>query len=98
MNYRTPGGEIDIVARDGAVLVMIEVRSRSSQQYGSPIESVTPRKQRRIALATLSWLELLEGRRFPLRFDVVEVFLHPGEVPKFRHTPNAFELPNHVLY
>jgi len=98
LNYRTPGGEIDVVARDGRTLVMIEVRSRSSSQLGAPIESITPRKQKRIALATMSWLELLEGRRFPLRFDVVEVFLSTGELPVLRHTANAFDLPRHAVY
>jgi putative endonuclease len=44
-NYYYQRGEIDIVAKDGAVLVFVEVKSRRSTYYGAPEESVTPKKQ-----------------------------------------------------
>jgi putative endonuclease len=69
-NYRTRHGEIDVIAREGEVLVFVEVRMRSEGRFGGALESVTPRKQRRIALAANMYL-----RQFPraprCRFDVV---------------------------
>jgi len=53
-NYRTKGGEIDIVARKGDVLVFVEVRSREVPGFGTPEESVTPAKRRRIVAVPLA--------------------------------------------
>jgi putative endonuclease len=47
-NYRCPRGEIDVVARDGACLVFVEVRTRQGREYGSPEESITPAKQAKL--------------------------------------------------
>lgn len=69
-NYRTRLGEIDLVARDGAVLVFVEVRLRRSARCGGALESITARKRRRIAAAARAYL--LRFRRVPAcRFDVV---------------------------
>src|SRR4051812_7990380 len=61
--YRTPLGEVDLVARDGDVLVFVEVKAR---RQGQPAEAVTPEKQRRLTLAALRFLkehDLLERQR-----------------------------------
>ncbi|HWS14676.1 MAG TPA: YraN family protein, partial [Candidatus Methylomirabilis sp.] len=50
-NYRARGGEIDIVARKGDLLVFVEVRSREDAAFGTPEETVTPAKRRRIVAA-----------------------------------------------
>lgn len=69
-NYRTRLGEIDLVARDGDVLVFVEVRLRRSARYGGALESITARKRRRIAAAARQYLTRF--RRLPAcRFDVV---------------------------
>jgi putative endonuclease len=70
-NFRTRLGEIDLVAREGAVLVFVEVRRRhSSAAWGGALESIGPLKQRRLVAAARLYL-----RRFavepPCRFDVV---------------------------
>lgn len=69
-NYRTRMGEIDLVARDGATLVFVEVRMRSSARYGGGAESIGARKQARIAAAARQYLSRLR-REPPCRFDVV---------------------------
>ena len=69
-NYRTRMGEIDLVARDGATLVFVEVRMRSSQRFGGGAESIGPRKQARIVAAARQYLARLR-REPPCRFDVV---------------------------
>ena len=55
-NYRCRGGEIDLVCRDGKVLVFVEVRLRRNAAYGGAAASVTPTKQRRIILAAQHFL------------------------------------------
>lgn len=71
-NYRTRLGEIDLVARDGGVLVFVEVRLRSRDDYGGALESIDGSKQRRIALAAHGYLGEM-GHEPPCRFDVITV-------------------------
>jgi putative endonuclease len=85
-NYRTRLGEIDLIARDGAVLVFVEVRLRRSARYGGALESITARKRLRIAAAARQYL--MRFRRVPAcRFDVVCL---DGEAPLWIR--GAFEL------
>jgi putative endonuclease len=68
-NHRCRGGEIDLVCRDGATLVFVEVRLRTSRAFGGAAASITPAKQRRIALAARHYLA---GKPWPAcRFDAV---------------------------
>lgn len=73
-NFRTRAGELDLVMREGRVLVVVEVRYRASARFGGALGSVAGRKSRRIATAAGL---LLRARpdlaRFPMRFDVVAV-------------------------
>ncbi len=56
-NYRCPEGEMDIIARDRERLAFVEVRARRSKAFGTPEESVTPRKQARLATVARSYLQ-----------------------------------------
>lgn len=69
-NYRCRGGEIDLVMRDGACLVFVEVRYRSREDYGGALASIDRRKQRRLILAAQHYLahSRWDG---PCRFDVI---------------------------
>lgn len=69
-NYRTRLGEIDLIARDGEVLVFVEVRLRADERFGGAAASVGPAKQRRLAAAAGAYLARLE-RAPRCRFDVV---------------------------
>jgi putative endonuclease len=88
-NYRCRMGELDIVAREQAVLVVAEVRLRSRDDYGGAAASVTGRKQRRIVRATR---HLLAARpalaRLPIRFDVLVV---PAGVAPIQWLRGAFD-------
>jgi putative endonuclease len=92
-NYRTRRGEIDIVALEGEVLAIVEVRYRARSDYGSAAESVTWRKQSRWARAAR---ELLAREpdlaRLPARFDLVEVEDGAGDELRCRLTRAAFSL------
>jgi putative endonuclease len=84
--FRSPVGEVDIVARRGRVLVFVEVKARS--QLDDAAESLLPRQQRRIAAAAAAWLaEHPDDVESNIRFDAVLVA--PGRIP--RHIPAAFE-------
>ncbi|MCS5718584.1 YraN family protein [Herbiconiux sp. CPCC 205763] len=77
-NWRCPVGEIDIVAYDGPVLVVVEVKTRTSDAFGHPFEAITPAKLRRLHLLASAWLAEHPGRRHPeCRVDVVGI-LWPG--------------------
>ncbi len=69
-NFRCRGGEIDLIMRDGATVVFVEVRARASDSHGGAAASVTPAKQRRLILAAQTWLQAQPGTP-PCRFDVV---------------------------
>ena len=90
--YRTPLGEIDLIARDGDCLVFVEVKTRRGTAGGSPAEAVDRSKQQqltRLASAFLKRHRMLDQR---CRFDVVAVVLPGGQVPAVvTHYPNAFE-------
>ncbi|MGH8623338.1 MAG: YraN family protein [Burkholderiales bacterium] len=71
-NYRCRFGEIDIVARSGALLVFVEVRARSSEAFGGAAGSITPAKRRRLVAAARHYLAARRADR-ACRFDVVLV-------------------------
>jgi len=89
--YRTRVGEIDIVARDGGTLVFIEVKTRTSERFGRPVEAVTGWKQRRIVLMAQHFLtrHRLHGRA--CRFDVVSVMCPDGGPPVVEVVRDAFQ-------
>jgi len=62
-NYRTPFGEIDLVAYDGDVLAFVEVKARRSERFGAPHASVTADKRRRLTRAALAYLAGLRPMR-----------------------------------
>lgn len=85
-NFRCRHGEIDLIAREGDTIVFCEVRFRSGEAYGGAAESVTARKQARIAAAARYFLT---GRpESPCRFDVL--LLQTLEQARVRWIRNAF--------
>ena len=69
-NFRIRAGEIDLVARDGRVLVFVEVRLRRSARFGGAVESITATKRARLVAAANAYLARL-GREPPCRFDAI---------------------------
>lgn len=72
-NWRCDAGEIDLVLRDGPVLVVCEVKTRSSIEYGTPQEAVTEQKLTRLRRLAARWLEAHDVRPRDVRIDVVAV-------------------------
>ncbi|WP_036171310.1 YraN family protein [Massilia sp. 9096] len=71
-NFRCKLGEIDLVMRDGATLVFVEVRQRAAGSQVSAAASITPAKIRRLVRAAQVYLQRLQ-RLPPCRFDVVAI-------------------------
>jgi putative endonuclease len=76
--YRTRYGEIDIVARDGATLVFVEVKARASRAFGGAAAAVTPAKQRRVRQMAVDYLARRGMTGSPCRFDVVAIDFDTG--------------------
>ncbi|RPJ65552.1 MAG: YraN family protein [Acidobacteria bacterium] len=92
--YHTRAGEIDIVAMDGPTLVFVEVKARTTADYGDPAEAVTLQKQGRVAAMARDYLAKTEVVDVPCRFDVVTVVLDErGEAVALTLYPNAFDAP-----
>jgi putative endonuclease len=90
--YRRRVGEIDIIADRGELLVFVEVKTRRSDRYGTPGESITMRQRRRIARAALDYLTRKRWLERPCRFDVVEVYATTAGISRVRHIEGAFHL------
>ena len=89
-NWRCRYGELDVVARDGETLVVVEVKTRSGVGYGLPAEAVTGRKAARIRRLAAAWMAA-DGRRWTdVRFDVVAVVLARGWAPRVECYEGAF--------
>jgi putative endonuclease len=84
-NVKTKIGEADIIAERKGTIVFVEVKARTSEEYGSPAEAVTPFKQRKYVLLANEYIAThnCEGKNF--RFDVIEVLR--GEI---NHIEDAF--------
>jgi len=94
-NWRCAAGELDVVAcsADGDVLVICEVKTRSSGSFGSPFEAVTPAKQRRLRQLATMWLSgaRRHGRHYrQVRFDVAAVTRGDRGVLEVEVLPDAF--------
>jgi putative endonuclease len=84
-NLRCRAGELDIVAREHGLLLIVEVRQRASADFGGALASVTWRKQRKIIYATRYFLQShREWRGLQLRFDVIAI----DGTPDGRHEIN----------
>lgn len=97
-NYRGVNrGEVDIVARHRDVLTFVEVKTRTSTAFGRPADAVGPDKQRLIQRGAMDWMRLLGNPRIKLRFDIAEVVLIEGELPRVNIIENAFQMPDSSL-
>jgi putative endonuclease len=91
-NFRCKCGELDIIAREGKVIVFIEVKTRKNLSYGPPQLAVTTFKQRQISKAALFYLAQKKMQGTNARFDVIAILLGYNEVPQIEHIINAFDL------
>ena len=92
-NYATRLGEIDIIARDGSVIVFVEVKTRSHETYCRPEESVNAKKKHKLTILALSYIKRKGFQDKRARFDVVSVCPRCGSCHnKIRLIKNAFSI------
>ncbi len=89
-NYRPPsgGGEIDLIARDGDRLVFIEVKARSTDEFGPPEQAVDPEKQRLVERAARNYVRRSDADWSLVRFDIASVIL--SDPPRIDYFADAF--------
>jgi putative endonuclease len=92
-NWRRPEGEIDLVADDAGTCVFVEVRARTGEQHGHPLEAVGAWKRARVVRAARLYLAEEAPRASGYRFDVVGVlFPEDGGAAQCFHIPDAFQV------
>jgi putative endonuclease len=87
-NLKTKFGEIDILAKDDETLVLVEVKAKTSDKYGSAIEMITPAKQRKLVL--LACELQMKYQSESVRIDVVTVE-NAKTMPQLKHYPGVIE-------
>ncbi len=91
-NYRCPAGEMDLVAQAGPMVIFVEVRTRRGRGYGTPEDSITPRKQAHLIAVAQTYLyeHMLDDALW--RIDMVAVEMSAqGELLRVEHIENAVE-------
>lgn len=91
-NHRTPtgSGEVDLVAWDKDTLVFVEVKSRSSEEFGTPDRAVDPEKRHKLMRAALDYARRADVPLSKFRFDVVSVVF--GTPPRIAHLRDVFTI------
>ncbi len=91
-NYRCPVGEMDLIALDRRVIVFVEVKTRSDDRFGVPLEAVHLYKQQKMVKTAQFFLAEHRLHNRDARFDVIGISL-TGQNPVVEHVVNAFEIP-----
>jgi len=89
-NWRCKSGEIDIVALDGATLVLVEVKTRTTVAKGTPEDSVTPAKQRKLLRLAQAYVIAAGVEPQEIRFDVIAIQAIAQDRALLRHHRGAF--------
>jgi putative endonuclease len=90
-NFRGPKkGEVDIIARHGKLLLFVEVKTRREGSSVRPYDAVNRSKQSLIEKGANAWLKQLGTRNLPWRFDIIEIYVQDGKLPRIHRIENAF--------
>lgn len=90
-NWRAGRGELDIIAQDGTETVFIEVKTRTSDVFGTPEEAITPDKQQMLRTTISAYCAKFRTKKF--RVDVISILIH-GSKARVRHLRDVELLPN----
>jgi len=90
-NYRCKYGEIDLIVRDADILIFIEVKTRTSTDFGDPAAAVDYRKQQQISKVAHHYLITHHNDDVDARFDVISILSPRGQKTEIEHISDAFE-------
>lgn len=88
-NYRNKYGEIDIIAYSEQFVVFVEVKTRKNTRFGTPVESVDYKKQKKLQLIALKYIYDKKINYIQPRFDIIEILIRE-EKASLNHIKNAF--------
>jgi putative endonuclease len=91
-NVRAGRKEVDLIACRDRVVAFVEVKCRSGDGFGHPLEAITRRKRGEIAAVARAWLRDHPCPGSVLRFDAIAVHLRPGCPPRIEHVEDAWRL------
>lgn len=89
-NYRFKKKEIDIIAKDKDTICFIEVKTRTTKEFGLPEEAIMNRKMRNLINLALSYMKRYNFVDYNIRFDVVSIYFLKNNKPKIDYFKNAF--------
>ncbi len=89
MNWHCWLGEIDIISKDADTLVFCEVKTRSNQSLGHPLEAITVSKQEKLRRLGEAYIQVTPNNDTPLRFDVISIIAN-GDGNSLEHIKDAF--------
>ncbi|MEY3733425.1 MAG: hypothetical protein RL347_784 [Actinomycetota bacterium] len=86
-NWRCRTGEIDIVAADSGTgtVIICEVKTRSTEDFGSPLAAITPRKLRRLRSLASEWMREHGASAQAIRIDVIGIVMGSRGTPSLEH-------------
>lgn len=87
-NFRYKRAEVDLIVAKEKLLVLVEVKTRSTHQFGFPEEAVSPRKEAMLLVAAEYYIEQIHWQH-DVRFDIVSILWHPDQ-PDILHIEDAF--------
>ena len=90
-NYKCKLGEIDVIARRHGRLTFVEIKTRTSTQFGTPQEAVNLQKQEKIFKVAEWYIKEKKFSKTPIAFDVVAILWKEGQTPGIRLIADAFE-------
>ncbi len=89
-NWRSPHGEVDIIARKHGRVIFAEVKTRAGRGYGHPFESITRVKMARMRRLAHEWCRLQEHPIGAIRIDAIAVLRMPGREPSIEHLTGVY--------
>ncbi len=87
-NWRWDHAEVDLIAKDGETIVIVEVKARSSIKYGYPEEAVDKKKMHHLWRASEAYVEN-KKLDCPVRFDIISILFYDNQT-RIRHIKDAF--------
>lgn len=97
-NYKSRLGEIDIIAEEDGVLCFIEVKTRSSRDFGTPQDSITKTKRHKLSKLALGYLKQKRIMDSKMRFDVVSILITNTKKKEIELIKNAFDMEGAYTY
>ncbi len=88
-NWKKRRAEIDIIAKQGDILVFLEVKTRTNDLFGEPSAFVSEKQQTLISATAADYMQSI-GHDWEIRFDIISVFLLPNETYRLEHIQDAF--------